>query len=100
MAPLSGADGLPDGPYLERLQHLNIRGTAFTSLPQVRCALWCAAFRGELPAVFVCRCRSCNWGKLRPPACGNMGWRGVACLPPSSPAPRHHLLTGPRCRST
>ncbi|PRW59706.1 small GTP-binding isoform A [Chlorella sorokiniana] len=34
MAPLSGATGVPDGPYLEGLHHLNIRGAAFTSLPQ------------------------------------------------------------------
>lgn len=82
MAPLSGADGLPDGPYLEHLQHLNIRGTAFTSLPQVRCVLWCAVFQGELPALFVCRCCR-RVGQAAGPACGDVEWH--ACPPVALP---------------
>lgn len=36
LSPLGGHASIPDGPWLDRLQHLDVRGGNFSSLPQVR----------------------------------------------------------------
>lgn len=61
MCPLSDG-GLPPGPYLARLQHLDLRCARCCSLPQVCCAAgagvgcwrWAACLlQGRLAAVFA-----------------------------------------------
>lgn len=64
MAPLSGPDGLPDGPYLAGLRHLDLRGAGFTTLPQVRLLPLLALLLLHDLRCLQCLAAHCCWSEL------------------------------------